>query len=95
MKRGFIPKEVHRTLLRAQGGLCASCGQPIRVFHCSGDHVIPRSRGGAPGFGNLVAMHGWCNTRKSNRWPTGCELVWLLAVNARLGVGPQTFRSAA
>ena len=97
MKRTYrlVPKSVSRVLLRIQGGLCAGCGQPVRPIYLTADHVIPVSRGGADALGNLVAMHGPCNSRKSNRMPTGCELIWLLAVNARLGVGPQTFRAAA
>lgn len=52
------------------------------------DHVVPRSRGGALGLGNVVLAHRPCNGRKANRMPTGCELTFLLAVNARLGVRP-------
>jgi 5-methylcytosine-specific restriction endonuclease McrA len=76
-----------------QGGLCALCGEKMdgRPFQFSLDHVIPRSVGGKDGFGNLVLCHGECNGRKTNDAPTGCEMVWLLAVNACLGVQPQRF----
>lgn len=74
----------------AQDGVCALCGQPMtgRPFQFSLDHVVPRSKGGADGFGNLVLCHGECNGRKTNDDPTGCEMIWLIAVNARLGTPP-------
>lgn len=50
----------------------------------STDHVYPKSSnvGLQP---NTVAAHIRCNSLKGNRMPTGCELIWLEAVNARLG----------
>lgn len=36
-----------------------------------------------------VVAHRKCNNRKSNRPPTGCEVVFLMAVNARLRGRPQ------
>lgn len=75
-------------LSSAQSFICAICG-----FEITGDptidHVIPRARNGFDGVGNIVAAHFDCNNRKADRLPTGCELVFLLAVNARLGVEPQ------
>lgn len=53
---------------------------------CSVDHVIPRARGGHDGAGNTVAAHIPCNVQKGDRSPTGCELLWLSAVNLRLGL---------
>lgn len=52
------------------------------------DHVIPRSMDGPLRFGNVVLAHQPCNQRKANRPPNGCELVFLLMVNNRLGVEP-------
>lgn len=83
-------KLMRRVLLRHQGGFCALCGQQIRrVWQVSIEHVVPRSLGGFWGLGNIVGAHGDCNARKADRMPTGCELIWLLAVNARLDVQPQ------
>jgi hypothetical protein len=63
------------------------------------EHVFPRSPGGKamakirvfydlfPGmFKNrrTAIAHSKCNNRKGNRAPTGCEVVFLMAVNARL-----------
>jgi len=71
------------------------------------DHVYPRCRRqhrrGAPRpaglghhnrspVGRTVAAHGRCNSRKGDRQPTGCEIIWLLAVNARLGLDRPTTR---
>lgn len=76
-----------------QGGHCAICGGEMagEGVKWSLDHVVPRSLGGFDGIGNYVLTHGECNGLKSNRIPTGCELVWLLAINARLGAQPQAF----
>jgi 5-methylcytosine-specific restriction endonuclease McrA len=83
-------RNLHRVLWRAQGRTCALCGQAMRrLWEVTTEHVVPRSAGGFWGLGNVVAAHPACNTAKADRMPTGCELVWLLAVNARLGVQPQ------
>jgi hypothetical protein len=81
-------------MAEAQKGLCILCG--TRIFfdvelpdwapqRASFDHVLPRSRGGV-NVGNRLAAHRRCNEDKGNRMPTGCELVWLAAVNAKLGI---------
>lgn len=89
-----------RVLWRLQGGLCAACAEKLvnpnnkrveRRLRCSMEHVIPKSKGGAVGFGNVLVTHLGCNERKADRMPTGCEMIWLLAVNARLGVEPTTW----
>lgn len=77
----------------AQEGICALCGQPMEgpgTRH-SLDHVIPHALGGKNALGNLVLSDDLCNRRKSNDQPTACEMIFLLAVNARLGVEPTRF----
>jgi 5-methylcytosine-specific restriction endonuclease McrA len=82
--------QIRSVLWRVQHRTCALCGHPLRSpFSVTIEHVVPRSRGGLWGFGNVVGAHVTCNHRKADRMPTGCELIWLLAVNARLGVQPQ------
>jgi 5-methylcytosine-specific restriction endonuclease McrA len=84
----------HREMLfKAQDGQCALCGQVLDFAPKFGslDHCLPLSEGGRDHLGNLVLTHTECNRARSNDIPTGCEMVWLLAVNARLGVFPQTF----
>lgn len=83
-----------RLLVEAQNHMCAICGGHLvrRVqkteahWGPSVDHVIPVSRGGPDRLGNYLAAHIRCNTEKADRWPTGCELILLMAVNAKLGV---------
>lgn len=80
-------------LMRAQKRRCASCAGLMfdkaneceTGFHASIDHVYPRAHGGPDAIGNFVAMHYRCNQRKADRAPTGCELIWLAAVNAAIG----------
>ncbi len=84
-------------LILAQDNLCAGCGKPMlkagerKRTHSdmpTEDHVIPKSLSGVDRIGNMVAMHWACNNAKGDDQPTGCELIWLLAVNNRLGVEP-------
>lgn len=86
-------------LILAQGNHCAGCGKPMlpradeppRKGDAkyrdlpSIDHTVPRVRGGKNGAGNIVAMHILCNKMKGDDMPTGCELIWLEAVNCRMG----------
>lgn len=70
-------------------GLCGICRKQVGgLTHkkLSADHVVPRKRGGFDGLGNLFIAHKSCNERKGGRWPTGCECITLMVVNARLGV---------
>lgn len=39
----------------------------------------------------LVAAHGRCNHAKGNRPPTGCEIIWLMAVRARIAAEPTSW----
>ena len=84
-------------LIFVQGNLCAGCGKPMlragerartHADMPTEDHVLPRTMYGVDRLGNLVAMHWACNNAKGDDRPTGCELIWLLAVNNRLGVEP-------
>jgi 5-methylcytosine-specific restriction endonuclease McrA len=90
----LFQRDEMRAAYRVQGGICAICGgrmPPLDDYHGnppSREHVIPKSWGGRDCLGNIVAAHHRCNMRKANRRPTGCELIWLQAVNARLGVEP-------
>lgn len=96
-----IPRPVLKALWRAQWGRCPYCPAPLedplglRGYRVNGDHVIPRGLNGPDAVGNLVCAHADCNHRKADRPPYGCELVFLMAVNARLGVGPTVWRAAA
>lgn len=51
-----------RVFLRLpRGGVCHLCGEPGADTL---DHVVPLSRGGSNGVGNLRPAHRGCNSRK-------------------------------
>jgi 5-methylcytosine-specific restriction endonuclease McrA len=89
--RDMLECRKHRLALwDAQEGICGLCGKVMDGpgERMSLDHVIPRFDGGMDGLGNYLLCHGECNGQKSNDVPTGCEMVALMAVNARLKIGP-------
>ena len=66
-----------RGVLRRDGQRCAYCGGSASTI----DHVLPRSRGGADTWENLVACCLKCNNIKSDRTPS--EMGWTLRVRPR------------
>lgn len=85
-------------LATVQENLCAYCFAPMdppNGSHCSYhrpdnltlDEVIPQCLGGGLKR-NTVAVHYRCNIRKANRPPTGCELLALEWVSAKLAADP-------
>lgn len=78
-------------LWKMQDMRCASCGG-FAHLHLGGRHpwrltldeAVPRARGGRRELGNQLVMRKICNEAKADRMPTGCELIWLELVNARL-----------
>lgn len=84
---------VKRVIWNAQGGRCHLCGHPLRQKWRSPeltfDHVWPKSRiAGANSFeGNIMLAHKDCNHAKGDRNPHPCEMLFLSAVNRRLGFG--------
>ena len=63
-----------RGVLRRDGQRCAYCGASATTI----DHVLPRSRGGADSWENLVACCLRCNNIKGDRTPQ--EMGWSLRV---------------
>lgn len=63
-----------RGVLRRDGHRCAYCGRSAATV----DHVMPRSRGGANSWTNLVACCRSCNSLKGDRTPE--EMGWSLLV---------------
>ncbi len=63
-----------RGVLRRDGHRCAYCATVATTI----DHVLPRSRGGADSWENLVACCLRCNNVKGDRTPQemGWELRW-------------------
>lgn len=62
-RRGVLRRDAHR---------CAYCGKGATTI----DHVLPRSRGGADSWENLVACCLRCNNLKGDRTPQ--EMNWEL-----------------
>lgn len=92
-------KKITEALFRAQNGFCASCGKGMLLYQsgvyfdntqviASIDHLKARRVGGVDSIENMVAMHRGCNSAKGHRQPTGCELIFLSVVHAKLEIVP-------
>lgn len=66
-----------RGVLRRDGQRCAYCAGSATTI----DHVLPRSRGGADSWENLVACCLRCNNVKGDRTPA--EMNWMLRIKPR------------
>lgn len=93
-------RSLRKQLFHAQKGVCFICGGEKGEMEWARpslpaslqptiDHVIPKALRGYDGPGNILCAHSGCNNDKGDRWPTGCELIWLLQVNVQLGFKPQ------
>lgn len=70
-----------RGVLRRDGMRCAYCAGTASTI----DHVVPRSRGGADTWENLVACCLRCNNAKGDRTPH--EMGWTMHVTPRVPHG--------
>lgn len=61
-------------LWRRDGGTCWICGEGCDRVDATRDHVVPWSRGGRDGWGNLRLAHGWCNQSRDDAELTAEEL---------------------
>lgn len=75
-------------LLHRQRARCYLCATPLanatipkKLRMMSRDHVFPKSRG-AGAQANYLLAHMGCNSRKSDRWPYPCEVIFLAAIYA-------------
>ena len=66
-----------RGVLRRDGQHCGYCGKSATTI----DHILPRSRGGAGTWENLVACCLRCNNVKGDRTPA--EMRWELLITPR------------
>lgn len=87
------------TIIHYQHGKCLLCGTPLNMINPHNDmpywayhthrptfeHVVPKAKGGK-NIGNRLVAHRLCNQQKDDRMPTGCELIWLAMVNAKLQI---------
>ncbi|HJK95962.1 MAG TPA: HNH endonuclease [Polyangiaceae bacterium LLY-WYZ-14_1] len=85
------------------GFTCQYCQRTLPVRELTCDHVLPRTRGGATGWENIVTACRPCNERKGNRTPAEAAMLlpappkaprWLpaLAVDAQTPVVPEPWR---
>lgn len=61
-----------RNVLRRDDSTCQYCGK--RGPEMTTDHVVPRSKGGAHAWDNLVCACSDCNARKGDRTPRQAKL---------------------
>lgn len=85
----FVPVPRHlplpltrRTVIARDLYTCQYCGGQPNKHDLTVDHVIPRSRGGATTWENVVAACAACNHRKGDRTPDEAKMK-LLAKPAR------------
>ncbi len=65
-----------KNILRRDLYKCAYCGRsdlPLTI-----DHIIPKSKGGADSWENLVCACTMCNNRKGDRTPTEAQMNLLI-----------------
>ncbi|HEY7530999.1 MAG TPA: HNH endonuclease [Gemmatimonadota bacterium] len=74
-----------KNVLRRDGHRCQYCG--CTTGKMTADHVVPRSRGGAESWRNLVCACAACNRRKGNRTPQQAGMELLRAPATPLGLG--------
>jgi len=58
-----------KNILLRDRNTCQYCGEALSAGDLTLDHVVPRSRGGASTWENLVACCHSCNRRKGNQLP--------------------------
>jgi 5-methylcytosine-specific restriction endonuclease McrA len=63
-----------RNVYQRDGFACQYCGATPSLRQLTLDHVIPRSRGGATSWDNIVTACGECNRRKGSRTPTEARM---------------------
>lgn len=59
-----------RNIFERDGNRCQYCGRHLPREDLTLDHVVPRSRGGASTWENVVVACLKCNDRKANRLPS-------------------------
>jgi 5-methylcytosine-specific restriction endonuclease McrA len=78
----FNPREQRvpfsrQNVFRRDGERCQYCGAQRSARELTLDHVLPKSRGGASSFTNVVSCCRACNHRKANRTPEEAGMVLL------------------
>jgi 5-methylcytosine-specific restriction endonuclease McrA len=73
----FVVRLTRRNLMLRDGFQCQYCGRRPHQRDLNIDHVIPRSRGGADTWENLVISCRACNLKKGRRTPPEASMVLL------------------
>jgi len=68
-----------RMLFKRDRHMCAYCGSVLHDKSLELEHVIPRSKGGATSWTNIVSACRTCNAKKDDRTPeqAGMELLYV------------------
>jgi hypothetical protein len=69
LKGVAMAEEENGHFLLRDRNTCQYCGELLSSSELTLDHVVPRSRGGASTWENLVACCHPCNRRKGNQMP--------------------------
>lgn len=64
-----VPTLTKEMLLARDRHVCAYCAQRFRATDLDMEHIVPKSKGGASSWTNLVAACKACNHRKADRTP--------------------------
>jgi 5-methylcytosine-specific restriction endonuclease McrA len=93
-RRYAKPVKFSRVNIYARDGYrCQYCGDACTIGELTYDHVVPRSRGGATSWENIVSCCYACNARKANRTPAEAKMklraapvrpTWMPAVQIRV-----------
>jgi 5-methylcytosine-specific restriction endonuclease McrA len=80
-------------LMKAQGGLCGRCDEPIDLGlehphpkAASIEHVLAKSLGGSNHITNLLVEHADCNEAGGNRPPSPHDREWQRVVHLYLQI---------
>jgi hypothetical protein len=68
------PSLTKEMLLARDRHVCAYCAQRFRFEQLDMEHIVPKSKGGANSWMNLVTACKACNNRKANRTPQDARM---------------------
>lgn len=68
------PALTNRELFRRDHYMCAYCGKIFKELNLTREHIIPRSRGGADKWTNVVTACETCNHKKDDRLLEECGM---------------------
>jgi 5-methylcytosine-specific restriction endonuclease McrA len=77
--RSGVPSLTNRTLFIRDHSICGYCGNSFKKTELTRDHVVPKSKGGANSWTNLVTACKDCNHKKAARTPkeAGMPLIYV------------------